>query len=284
MNKRIDREVPETPQDPQTIKQQQYANAGKFNARIQLHAECATNKYPWPLWIFDQLEKRPNQKILELGCGTGLLWQVNGTRIPWDWEITVSDFSGGMLAQTRQNLQSLKTQFQYELVDAENIPFPENHFDIVIANHMLYHVPDLPKALSEISRVLKSDGTLYASTIGANNMRELKQLLYGFLQNHNYEAAVGSVEKNFSLDNGKDHLHQYFQDIRIVRYENALNITNPDLLVNYVTSCTGLKLGVEVLAENSVEKFRGYVENLINVNGRILVATESGMFICKQRG
>ena len=265
-----------------TLKEQQYANAAKFNARIQLHAQCATNKYPWPLWVFDQFEKKPNLKILELGCGTGMLWQVNGPRIPDDWEITVSDFSEGMLQQTRQNLQSLKKQFQYEQIDADNIPFPDAHFDIVIANHMLYHVPNLNQALSEIGRVLKPDGTLYASTIGANNMREMKQLLYQFLQNHSYEEALGSVEKNFSLDNGKEILQQYFQDIRIVKYENSLVITEPQLLVDYVLSCNGLKLGVEVLPEYRMKEFLGYMDNLMNVNGQILITTESGMFICKK--
>ena len=267
---------------PNTLKHHQYANSAKFNARIQLHAQCSTNKYPWPLWVFDQFEKKPNLKILELGCGTGLLWQVNGPRIPGDWEITVSDFSEGMLQQTRQNLQSLRNQFHYALIDAETIPFSDEPFDIVIANHMLYHVPNLNQALFEIGRVLKPDGTLYASTIGANNMREMKQLLYQFLQNHSYEEALGSVETKFSLDNGKDILKSYFQDIRIIGYENSLSITEPKLLVDYILSCNGLKPGVEVLPEYRTKEFLGYVENLMNVNGQILITTESGMFICKK--
>lgn len=264
------------------LKQQQYIDATKFSARIQLHAQCATNKYPWPLWVFDQFEKKPNMKILELGCGTGLLWQVNGPRIPENWEIIVSDFSEGMLEQTRYNLQSLKNPFQYELINAENIGIPNNSFDAVVANHMLYHVPNLSKALSEIRRVLKPDGALYASTIGSNNMREMKQLFYEFLDNRSYEETLGSIEMNFSLDNGRNHLQPYFQEIRVVTYDNLLKISDPKLMVDYALSCNNLKPGVQVLAEDCTEKFRKYIENLIKLNGQILISTESGMFICKK--
>lgn len=264
------------------LKQQQYNNAAKFNARIQLHAKCATNKYPWPLWVFDQLEKKENLKILELGCGTGMLWQVNGTRIPLDWEITLSDFSEGMLNEARQNLQTSEVKFTYELINAEQIDFSNDYFDTVIANHMLYHVPNLDRALSEIFKVLKPDGIFYASTIGSNNMREMKQLIHQFLQNNSYEEVLGTVENNFSLDNGRDHLSNYFQDIRVIRYENSLNITEPQLLVDYILSCNGLKPGVELLAMSQAEEFRSFVQNLIRINGRIYVTTESGMFICKK--
>jgi ubiquinone/menaquinone biosynthesis C-methylase UbiE len=271
-------------QTPNTLKHQQYANSAKFNARIQLHAKCSTNKYPWPLWVFDQLEKRTHMKILELGCGTGMLWQVNGTRIPNDWEVFVSDFSEGMLNHTRENLQKVTANFHYKLMNAEEIEFPNEFFDIVIANHMLYHVPNLHQALSEISRVLKKEGILYASTIGASNMREMKELLYQFLQNHNYEEALGSVEEKFSLDNGKEILRGFFQDIRIVRYENSLRIIDPKLLVDYIVSCNGLKPGLEVLPIDRTEKFLDHVENIIKNNGQIIATTESGLFVGKKSG
>ncbi len=267
---------------PNNLLHQQYSNSSKFNARIQLHAKSSTNKYPWPLWVFDQFEKKANQKILELGCGTGMLWQVNGTRIPEDWEIFISDFSEGMLNKTQENLEKVNANFHYQVMNAENIQFPDKFFDIVIANHMLYHVPNMYQALSKISRVLKKEGALYASTIGQSNMGEMKKILFDFLQNHSYEEALGSVEEKFSLDNGQELLKRCFDDIRIVRYENSLKITEPHLLVDYILSCNGLKEGVEVLAENRVQEFRNHIENIIKINGQILISIESGLFICKK--
>lgn len=59
-----------------------------------------------------------------------------------------------------------RSRFNFKIVNAESIPFEEESFDVVIANHMLYHVPNINKALKEINRVLKSEGILFASTVG----------------------------------------------------------------------------------------------------------------------
>ena len=48
-------------------------------------------------------------------------------------------------------------------IDIQDIPFPDHCFDVVIANHMLYHVPDLTKAISEVHRVLRTDGKFLCS-------------------------------------------------------------------------------------------------------------------------
>lgn len=262
--------------------QQQYANAEKFNARIRLHAQCATNKYPWPLWVFDQFEKKEKLKILELGCGTGMLWQVNATRIPLDWDITLSDFSEGMLKETKDRLKTLKFEFKYEVINAESIPYPDNNFDAVIANHLLYHVPDLEKALAGIARVLKPGGKLYSTTVGKNNMLEMKQLVTEFTHDQKYQEVLGTIESNFSLDNGTEYLNRYFQAIHIVLYQNRLCINDAELLAEYVLSCNGLKPGVEVLNPGRAGEFKDFVQNMIKTRDQIVITTESGMFICEK--
>ena len=49
----------------------------------------------------------------------------------------------------------------FEKIDIQSIPFEDNSFDMIIANHMLFHVPDLNKALLEVKRVLKERGYFY---------------------------------------------------------------------------------------------------------------------------
>jgi len=48
-------------------------------------------------WVFDQFNLAAKSRILEVGCGPGLLWLQNVARIPEGWDITLSDFSPGML-------------------------------------------------------------------------------------------------------------------------------------------------------------------------------------------
>ncbi len=62
--------------------QAQYQDASRYNARVALHARFATNPRPWPAWVFDQLEELEGRRVLELGCGTGMLWQVNARASP----------------------------------------------------------------------------------------------------------------------------------------------------------------------------------------------------------
>ncbi len=69
-------------------------------------------------------------------------------------KLVLSDFSEGMLKQTQETLQNQKG-IEYRKIDIQSIPYEENSFDVVIANMMLYHVPDIQKGLSEVRRVLK---------------------------------------------------------------------------------------------------------------------------------
>ena len=101
------------------------------------------------------------------------MWKENANRIPPKWDITLSDLSSGMLDSAWRNLVVTGRNFKFKEIDAQKIPFEDETFDAVIANHMLYHVPDRPKAIAEIKRVLKPNGRLFATTIGKNHHREM---------------------------------------------------------------------------------------------------------------
>ncbi|MCH8206807.1 MAG: class I SAM-dependent methyltransferase [Chloroflexi bacterium] len=97
-------------------------------------------------------------RILELGCGPAELWVKNIDRVPSAWRITLSDLSEGMVREARQNLQSGVSRFSFAVCDAQRVPFDDESFDAVIANHMLYHVSDRQRAYAEIRRVLRPGG------------------------------------------------------------------------------------------------------------------------------
>jgi ubiquinone/menaquinone biosynthesis C-methylase UbiE len=183
--------------DPHYLKKQ-YKDSSNLDARIQLHQRYSVNKYGWQLWVFDQLDLPYQCRLLELGCGPGNLWQENLSRIPANWEITLSDFSAGMLEDARRKLEK-RGLFQFKVIDAQSIPCENGYFDAVIANHMLYHVPDRPAALAEIRRVLKPNGHFYASTVGERHLIEIRDLKMKF---NPALAALGRVTDPFTLENG----------------------------------------------------------------------------------
>lgn len=119
------------------------------------------------MWLFEKYKFSNGYRILELGCGNGRQWHNRIQQLPIDCTLVLSDFLDGMVENVWGKYLSHKNMLAQK-IDIQNIPFPDNCFDVVIANHMLYHVPDLSKALFEVKRVLKSHGKFYASTNGIN--------------------------------------------------------------------------------------------------------------------
>ena len=254
----------------------QYANATSLTARIQLHERFSTNSYGWMPWLFDQLLQLnlpADCHILELGTGRGDLWRLNGGRIPAGWRITLSDFSPGMLEEERRNLRATPRAFAFERIDAQAIPHSDSAFDLVIANHMLYHVPDRPRALREIQRVLKPGGRLFASTASERNMRELGDLMRRFDPSLPYWA--GRTMEIFSLENGEQQLRPFFAPIELRRYPDGLVITEAEPLVAYVCS-----MMTDAVPEGDrVAAFRSFVQRELETHGEIRVSKDAGVFI-----
>lgn len=261
---------------------EQYQDSSRFNARVYLNHKFRTNKYLWPLWVFDQFEKPESCRVLELGSGTGILWTVNAERIPGKWEVILSDYSQGMLDEACKNLSAIGREFEYKIINAEDIKMPDESFDIVIANHMLYHMSDREKALSEIKRVLKEDGVFYASTASVMNSHELWKLMKEFKHIHNQDSDLESVVQNFSLENGEEQLKKVFTDVELRNYANSLEITEVDAIVNYFLSLNDIKDGEVSLEESRVPEFREFIMEKMKLSGKISATSNSGMFICRK--
>jgi ubiquinone/menaquinone biosynthesis C-methylase UbiE len=204
--------------DQRFLQKYQYKSAEKYSDRIQFHEHFSTNKYGWFLWVFDQLRIPSKCHILELGCGPGNLWKDNLSRLSEDWTMMLSDYSIGMVKQARSNLETHPLNFCFSVIDAQRIPFADKSFDAIIANHMLYHIPERHHALSEIHRVLKANGHFYASTVGQSHLSELSVLLKRFDPNQKFFWGESLSEDVFTLESGFAELSQWFHILNITRY------------------------------------------------------------------
>jgi SAM-dependent methyltransferase len=176
--------------------------------------------------------------VLEVGCGPGDLWRANAERMP-AIELTLSDLSPGMLEAARAAVGAERARFVE--ADAGALPFAEGSFDLVVANHMLYHVPERPEALRGLLRVLRPGGRLVASTNGAGHLEELAALTG--------HAAPRDFER-FGLETGADQLREAgFVDVTVERYEDALEITEVEPVLAYVRSSIALRASDVELGE-----------------------------------
>jgi ubiquinone/menaquinone biosynthesis C-methylase UbiE len=206
----------------------QYSSAKKYEARIYLSRKFRTNPQSKYAWIFDHFPKQENLHVLELGCGTGLFWLANRNAIVPSWTILLSDSSEGMLETARRSLSRVRHKFQYEIIHAEDIHYPDNTFDIILANNMLYHIENRDATILAIGRILRDTGIFIASTMGKNDMLELHNCLYAFLESRGHTFRFG--EYAFSLDNGMEQLNKHFPDVVLERRENKLAINEVDAM------------------------------------------------------
>ncbi len=255
----------------------QYQDTANLEARIALHARFSTNSQGWFGWLFDHLDLPPDARILEIGGGTGLLWQKNRPRIPSGWQIVISDASAGMVDKARSNLIGGRS-FEFAVIDAQTIPFANHTFDAVLANHMLYHVPDRPRALAEMQRVLRSGGRFFASTNGETHLRELDHLAERF--DPGGGPWTGRDMLGFSLENGAAQLEAWFSDVQLDRYLDDLVVTEAQPFVAYVFSMATERLTRPGPAQDA---FVAYVEQEIARRGAIRIHKDTGLFVACQQ-
>ena len=105
------------------LSKDQYSTPFKYQARIYLTKTFKTSHESKPNWLFSFFPKKPNLRVLELGCGTGLFWKANASLIPKGWDITLTDYSKGMLEAARHTLSEVEHYFTYQIVDVNEIGY-----------------------------------------------------------------------------------------------------------------------------------------------------------------
>ena len=252
----------------------QYKNATNIAARIQLHRDYSVNHEGWFPWLFKNLHLKSGMKVLEVGSGNGSLWSQNLNKVPTDLSIVVSDISAGMVTDAKEEIGQ-RPEFQYKVIDAQNIPYADNSFDLVIANHMLFYCDDIGKAISEIKRVLKPGGRLVASTYSEQHMHEITDLV----QNFDSDIVLTSTNlyERFGLDNGTDILKQYFDNVSYHHYDDAIEVDEAAPLISYILSCHGNQNSILL---DRYPEFKRYVED--KTKNIFSITKDAGFFEAKK--
>lgn len=258
--------------DKEYLRHFQYADPTNLDARIAVHALFSTGKEKWSDFIYRHLMIMPKIKILALGCGNATQWQANSARFPSDSTMHLSDLSHGMLKAARTGLGN-DPRFSFTMVDAQDIPYPGHVFDRVTANHMLYHVPEIPKSLAEVKRVLKPGGLFMAATNGEKHMIELYDLLSEL--NLGYHPEERSTTR-FSLENGSDLLSHNFSHVMMIPYLSDLWVTDAVPLANYICSMWDMRGAIK---EDQYLMMLSHFRSVIQQKGSIFIHKSTGIFL-----
>ncbi|WP_161979237.1 class I SAM-dependent methyltransferase [Streptococcus sp. S784/96/1] len=247
----------------------QYQKSDNLNIRIDIHRCYSTNKYGFNNWIFDQYEFQEGEQILDLGCGTSIMWKDNFHKLPKHYELTLVDFSEGMIEASRSNLPK-QDNINYVVSDLTELPFEDHSFDVISANMVLFHLENLQDGLKEIKRVLKPNGRLLTATFGENG---LSQTLGKWIE------AIGKTNdtpNSFTLQNGEQSLKNFFSQVEQRNYIDSLEVTVINDIVDYLYSLP------EVFELESHQR-QQVAETLVKQmqNGKLIIPKEYGLFICK---
>ena len=208
-----------------------YTTPAPLETRLDLHRRFSVNPEGWHRWVLRRLDIRPGARVLELGCGTGALWQAADPETLRDVELVLCDSSAGMLDATRANLAHVAgARVEWLDLDADfTLPIVP---DVLLCNHVLYHVRDPTAVLERVRDQISEKTRCMFGTNGRRNLSELER----FLPGEGGESPLSGLIESFTLESGYTRVRHVFGHARVVRYADALSVTDADALAAYVAS------------------------------------------------
>jgi SAM-dependent methyltransferase len=175
-------------------------------------------------------------------------------------------------------------------LDATRIPIAGNSIDVVLANHMLYHISELSRAIEEISRVLHPPGVLIAATNSENNMPELAELQVKVarrmgIDKHEIRQDPPQIVHTFSLENGRPFLESFFHTIERYDLPGALVFPESEPIIEYLASMQESFQATYpngITWDDVVPELQAEIDAHIRRHGEYRVHKQTGVFICRK--
>lgn len=224
-----EKQLSEMGTDRDHLVNQSYASSDKLEVRIRTHQLYSEFKGDFFAWILDQHRWTNKEQVLDVGCGSGRYLPALNERAR---QTFAGDLSYGMLADLPAAADRVNLDVQW-------LPYADRSADVILANHMIYHVPNREMAIREFRRVLKPGGTLLAATNSAENRKELVALRHAGFEAIGFEFAhdQSSIsEERFSTENGEKLLTTRFDSVELRYLHDALLFPDPQPVLDYINS------------------------------------------------
>ncbi|MFC6588629.1 class I SAM-dependent methyltransferase [Sulfitobacter pacificus] len=128
--------------------------------------------------VIDLMQVAPQARVLDCGVGNGSLSIALSSLMKGPVDFHAIDTSTEMLAQAKSVMQHAGLDPHLQQADVLSLPYKDQSFDVVMAAHVLEHLPDPQRALAEMVRVLKPGGTVFLCVTRPSLFGALIQLLW----------------------------------------------------------------------------------------------------------
>lgn len=272
-----------TPNDPEAVREQ-YATDRYIRIRQEFEDKYLSPKIDFASWVIQSMQWRGDEKVLDVGCGVGVYY-TKLLEAYADIDYSGIDLSPGML-------EKHPAGDKVALGDAQKTIFPDDSFDVVMANHMLYHVADIDAALEEFQRILKPGGVIMAATDGANNMPELQVLLRRAILLLTQSGAMRlqppvQPSSLFALENGASQLSHHFYGVMRFDIPGKLLFDSIEPITEYLNSSRPMlepQLPDDVAWSDLTTIMQQQIGHLIEHLGEFVVSKFSGVLLASNNG
>lgn len=205
--------------------------------------------------VIDWVDAAPGKRILDLACGPGTLSYRLARDVSPDGEVVGIDLATGMIELARREAP-LGLPVRFELMDMEDLRFPDASFDGAVCGHGIQFVPDLPRALTEARRVLKPNARMAASVpVDPSQVSDAQAILertvggalrpapkardqFGTRRTVADEGAFAAVARQAG-----------FREARVVRYEESTTWTSPKHYIEMASGWWSMAVRLDALSE-----------------------------------
>lgn len=262
----------------------QYATDENLRIRHETHEKYTYPQHDFPEWVIQCVDWQGGERVLDVGCGPGIYYEKLIGHVP-DAVYVGLDLMPTMI-------QRHPAPERIIISDAEQLPFPDDYFDVVMANHMLYHVRDIEGVLNEMKRVLKPDGLIVTATNSNQTMPEFQVLMRRaivLLTRHGAATvrAPSLPSDDYSLENGTRMLSHHFY--AVVRHDlpSELKFPTVEPAMAYLESTRDLREGSlpdDVTWEDVMMVMRQQINQLTKHLGELVIKKQAGVLIATNRG
>jgi len=144
---------------------------------VEFFAAIEKHRYEteWHIPEMAQFPSWQGKKVLEVGCGLGTD-AVQFARAGADY--TGVDLTPRSIELVQKRFQQQNLSGSFQVGDGENLPFPDNHFDLVYSHGVLHHTPDTQKAINEVHRVIKPGGKAFIMLYHRNSYNYYGNIMF----------------------------------------------------------------------------------------------------------
>ncbi|MEU6523227.1 class I SAM-dependent methyltransferase [Streptomyces sp. NPDC046924] len=250
-----------------------YSSDRDLAARQSLY-RWQTPRYDLPGIVAQRLSG-VHGRVVDVGCGNGKFLQRLREDRP-DLDLLGLDIAPGIL---------IGVPGPVTVADAHRLPLATASVDAALALHMLYHVPDIPQAVKELSRVVARDGLVIVSTNSDRDKMELDELWQraaGDVLGIGCGPARISLSARFSLEKAPAFLGDEFGRVEAIELPGTITVHDPEPVIAHMASYRAWADQHDVPFETTIERARAILVDHLAQHGAFEVTCLGGILICQR--